>query len=194
MMQKSAILFYWDSSQTKDQHTQDQIDDYRVVRQEYLLYLKSIITLTSEIDWYDPKSKKGLLFLDDKALFFSVSRIADIVITDKLFAKVHDLYNGIYVRFKIKKKIQDSYIHQAIGELIIANTISQFPKVIQYPATLLHAINIIETILVRDTDENIRSAIVTNSIAMPKVNFKFDDDIANMNNVLEVTTREEMLC
>ncbi|KAF0464951.1 crinkler family protein [Gigaspora margarita] len=104
-MQKSAILFYWDPSQTKDQYTQDQIDNYQVVQQGYLLYLKSIITLTSEIDWYDPKSKKGLLFLDDEVLPFSVSRITDIVVTDKLFAKVYDLHNGIYVRFEIKKKI-----------------------------------------------------------------------------------------
>lgn len=221
------------------------MEDYRVVRQGYLSYLKSNITLTSEIDWYDPKPKKDLLFLDDEALPFSVSGTTDVIIADKLFAKVHDMRNGIHVGFEIKKKIQDSHIHQAIGELIIANIISQFPvlivltdlmnewiffwlsndkKVMQCPAALLHAINIIETALVKDTGGSIGDATVTNPIATrinfrnlrdnlqgnlqheneekdgleqlltrPKVDFKFEDDVANMNDVIEVTTEEEML-
>ncbi|CAG8842716.1 35527_t:CDS:2, partial [Gigaspora margarita] len=189
---------------------------YRVIRQGYLSYLKSIITLTSEIYWYDPKLEKDLLFLDNEALLFSVSGMTDVIIADKLFAKVHDLHNGIHVGFEIKKKIQNSHIHQAISELIIANIILQFPvlivltdlinewiffwlsnnkKVIQCPATLLHAIDIIETALVRDTDGSIGDATVTNPIATqinfqqlltrPKVDFKFEDDVANMNDVIK---------
>ncbi|KAF0533006.1 crinkler family protein [Gigaspora margarita] len=176
---------------------------------------KAFITLIFEIDWYNSKPKKDLLFLD-KVLSFSISGMKDVVVANKLFAKVHDLCNGIHVGFEIKKKFQDSHIHQAI--------LSNNKKVIQCPVTLLHAINIIETILVKDTSGSIRSTKVTNPIAMrinfrnlqdnlqgnlqyeykekdglkqllnsPKVNFKIDNDIANMNNMLEVTTKKKML-
>ncbi|CAG8793426.1 6092_t:CDS:2, partial [Dentiscutata erythropus] len=180
--QKSVAPFYWDPSQTEDQHAQDQMGDYGVARQGYLSYLKSIITLTSEIDWYDPRSKKDLLSLNDEALPFIVSGTTDVVIADKLSAKAHDLRNGIHVGFVIKKKIQDTHVYQATGKLLIANIISQFPlsndkKVMQCPTTLLNAINIIETALEEDG--------LKQFLERPKVVFKFDNDIANMNDVLE---------
>ncbi|CAG8792621.1 35521_t:CDS:2 [Gigaspora margarita] len=101
----------------------------------------------------------------------------DVVVVNKLFAKVHDLRNGIHVGFEIKKKFQDSHIHQAIGKLIIANIVSQF-------------LDNLQGNLQYENEEEDGPEQLLNS---PKVNFKFDNNIANMNNMLEITTKEKML-
>ncbi|CAI2168172.1 9615_t:CDS:2 [Funneliformis geosporum] len=55
------------------------------------------------------------------AASFGLSGTTDVVMAKKSNADCHTLASGIQVEFELKKKIQESHISQAIGQLFMAN-------------------------------------------------------------------------
>src|SRR5205085_1127757 len=58
---------------------------------------------------------------------FDISGTTDVLIVKKSHINARDIRTGIQAGFELKKKVQDSHTHQAIGQLFVANIFSQEP-------------------------------------------------------------------
>jgi len=118
--------FMWDE-RTKNQHAEDQKDlQDNVTKRGYMSYLSDNISISSTFVWYDSKSKKDLLNIDNTALPYSISGTTDILVMDKSYYDVLDYRSGIQAGFELKKMVQDFDVNQAIGKLIILNILSNY--------------------------------------------------------------------
>ncbi|KAF0368610.1 crinkler family protein [Gigaspora margarita] len=229
---KKVQPFQWDE-QAEDKHAE-----------KYLSFLNRTMSIPSESMWYNPVSNKQFLSVDIYALPFSIKGTADVVVTKKAFFKTRNVVGGIQVVFKLKKKIEDHHVPQAIGELIVANILSEQPvfvvltdlkeewifywlssdkEVLESSADLCHAITIFENALgdpegvgiVNEPDfhiarrcnfrayrrlmDSVEDSVKSNEdgleklINRPKVDFEFQDDVANMSDVFDMMTPEEIL-
>ena len=88
-------------------------------------FLRNNINLPPESIWYNPASEKDFFNVDNDAFPFILSGTTDVVITKQVFAKVLNMCGGVQAGFKLKKKIEKGDIPQAVGQLIVANIISQ---------------------------------------------------------------------
>ena len=89
-------------------------------------YLGDNISIPSTLVWYDPKSKRDLLNVNDVSLPYSISGTAGVLVMDESFYSVLDYRSGIRAVFEIKKTIQDNHVNQAIAELIVTNILSNY--------------------------------------------------------------------
>ena len=118
--------FVWDL-RTENQHAEDQKDSQdRVIKRGYMNYLGDNISISSTLVWYDPKSKKDLLNVNDVSLPFSISGTTDVLVMDESFYSVLDYRSGIRDGFELKKTVQDLDVNQAIAELIATNILSNY--------------------------------------------------------------------
>ncbi|CAG8643816.1 8635_t:CDS:2 [Gigaspora margarita] len=212
--------FVWDK-RSEDQHAKDLKDDNdHVHKRGYMSYLSDNISIPSEFVWYDPKSKKDLFSINNSSLPYNISGTTDVLIMDKGFYKVLDFRSGIRAGFELKKNVQDSDINQAMVKLIVANIGSNHAVFMSRIETSREALAIIERALVRrstatttldsnfpiemrcnyfrmrdfqpgDVIENETNAL-DSFLNRPKVQFDFDDDIANMKDMFDDMTEKEI--
>ena len=118
--------FVWDE-RAENQHAEDQKDlQGRVTKRGYMNYLRDNISISSTLVWYDPKSKKDLLNVNDVSLPYSISGTTDVLVMDESFYSVLDYRSGIRAGFELKKMVQDLDVNQAIAELIATNILSNY--------------------------------------------------------------------
>src|SRR5437763_14407675 len=87
-------------------------------------YLNGNISIFSTYIWYNPKSKRDLLNVNNVTLPFSISGTTDVLVMDQTFFRALNFCSGIRAEFELKKNVQDSDTIQAIAELIVTNIIS----------------------------------------------------------------------
>jgi hypothetical protein len=240
--------FVWDE-RAENQHAEDQKDlQDRVIKRGYMSYLSDNISISSTLVWYDPKSRKDLLNINDVSLPFSISGTTDVLVMDRSFYNVLDYRSEIRAGFELKKTVQELDIYQAIAELIATNILSNHAVFIvltdlnnswifywlSNDNTIMmfradnssNALGIIERALTIDPTSTASTATTTTIdpnfpigtrincfrrleslqgetsqnemesldlfLNRPKVQFEFDDDVANMKDMFDEMTEEEI--
>jgi hypothetical protein len=237
--------FVWDE-RTENQHAEDQKDEQdRVIKRGYMNYLRDNISISPTLIWYDPKSKKDLLNVNDVSLPYSISGTTDVLIMDVSFYSVLDFRSGIRAGFELKKKVQDSDVNQAIAALIVTNIVSNHAVFLvltdlnnswifywlSNDRTIMmfravnssNALDIIERALTEDPTStattttidpnfpigtrincfrhlgNLQEGASENEMESldlffnrPKVQFEFEDDVANMKDMFDEMTEGEI--
>jgi hypothetical protein len=120
------VQFVWDEP-IENQQAEDQKDlQGRVIKRGYMSYLADNISISSTLVWYDPKSKKDLLNVDNVSLPYSISGTIGVLVMDESFYNVLDYRSGIQAGFELKKTVEDHHVNQAIAELIVTNILSNY--------------------------------------------------------------------
>jgi hypothetical protein len=237
--------FVWDE-RAENQHAEDQKDSQgRVIKQGYMNYLGDNISISETLVWYDPKSKKDLLNVNDVSLPYSISGTTDVLIMDESFYSVLDYRSGIRAGFELKKTVQDLDVNQAIAELITTNILSNYAVFLvltdlnnswifywlSNDRTIMmfravnssNALDIIERALTEDPTSTATTTTIDLNFPIgtrincfrhlgnlqreasenemegldlflnrPKVQFEFEDDVANMKDMFDEMTEEEI--
>ncbi|CAG8636029.1 20249_t:CDS:2 [Gigaspora rosea] len=131
--------------------------------EEYLSFLDYTMSIPSECMWYNPVSNKQFMSVDIYALPFSIKGTADVVVTKKAFVKTWNV------------------------------------EILESSADLCHAITIFKNALGGPEDVRIASVINESNFhiarhRMDSVKSNEDsDDVANMSDVFDMMTPEEIL-